>query len=140
MYYYPTSTPALPYYFNYLAHNAQRSTSVRGLARYTLTRQSAHHMQFDVLGGFTLDYQRTHYTSSSTDTDSLQTVIATKEYDERYHHTNFLLTGGLSTRYHFGRHLEVVLDVTLSRSFLRGEFSGFPGSTALGLRYRFGQR
>ncbi|GAB3638216.1 hypothetical protein GCM10027422_38060 [Hymenobacter arcticus] len=127
-------------FYTYSGNTSWRSASVSLLARYTLTRKPEHRVQFDVLGGLTLDHDRTHYDNSRTDTDSLQNVIGTVGYNERYSRTNFLLTGGLSTRYRFSQRLEAVLDVTLSRSFLQGQYAGFPGSTALGLRYRFGQR
>jgi hypothetical protein len=136
--YYPTGNPA--YFFTYSGNSSWRSASVGLLARYTLTRQPTHRVQFDVLGGFTFDYERTHLAYSRLDSDSLLTIITTQGYDEHFSRTDFLLTGGLSTRYRFSQRLEAVLDVTLSRSFLRGQYSGYPGATALGLRYRFGQR
>ncbi|MDJ0364622.1 outer membrane beta-barrel protein [Hymenobacter sp. H14-R3] len=138
--FYSGAAPGLPYYFAYSSHGSDYQTSVRGLVRYTLTRQPAHRVQFDVLGGLTFEYARANSHITRTDSDSLQNVIVTTNYDDHYSFTNFLLTGGLSTRYRFSQRLEAVLDVTLSRSFMRGQNSGFPGSTALGLRYRFGQR
>lgn len=139
-YYYPTPEPKLPYYYSYSTHGVLRNMSLGVLARYTLTRKPTHHVQFDVLGGLSLDHARESFNRTHTDIDSVQTVIATTYSEERYTDTNFLLTAGLSTRYRFSQRLEAVLDVTLSRSFLRGQYSGYPGSTALGLRYRFGQR
>ncbi len=135
-----TAAGSPAYFATYSGRTSWRSASAGLLARYTLTRQPTHRVQFDALGGLTLDYDRTNYANTRTDTDNMQTVIATTAYDEHVSRTNLLLTGGLSTRYCFGQRLEAVLDVTLSRSFLRGQYSGLPGSTALGLRYRFGQR
>lgn len=139
-FFYSGAALSRPYSFVYSSHGSDYRMSVHGLVRYTLTRQPAHHVQFDVLGGLTFEYIRASSHTTRTDSDSLQNVIVTTNYDDHYTDTNFLFTGGLSTRYRFSQRLEAVLDVTLSRSFLRGQYSGFPGSTALGLRYRFGQR
>jgi hypothetical protein len=120
---------------------SNRYTSASLLARYTLTRKPEHHLQFDVLGGFTLEHYSYHDAGNQTDSLSLQKTTVTTPYD--YHHSDntFLVSAGFSARYRFGQRLELVYDLAtnydVSSSRLYA-YRGFTGSTALGLRYRFG--
>jgi hypothetical protein len=125
-------------YFDYSSQRKERNTSVALLARYTLTRQPAHRLQVDVLGGATMEVE--HYAYSSVNTDSLR-VPVTSRYAENGTNWAYLVTAGPSVRYRFGRHLEALLDFTLSYDFDRSHrpySSLLTGATALGLRYRFG--
>jgi hypothetical protein len=129
------------FYYDYADHTTRRNTSVALLARYTLTRQPAHHLQFDLLGGVGLEVQKYNYSEVRTDSDSARTVSKTNYSDRRYTGKEVLLMAGIGTRYRFGQRLEAVLDVTFGKS-LWGELtnSRLTSTTALGLRYRFGRR
>jgi hypothetical protein len=131
------------YYFNatgpgylnqHTSTTTERATSVSALGRYTLTRQPAHRLQVDVLGGFTLAHG-TYYARGS-DTNSLSGTVATTPFAHRAAATDFLLTAGLGLRYRLAPRLELNLDLTANRSLT---YDGFTGSAALGLRYRFGK-
>jgi hypothetical protein len=125
--------------YDYRVHNKERNTSVALLARYTLTRNAAHRLQVDVLGGVTMEVQHYAYSIINIDTDSSQVV--TYRYADSATNWAYLLTAGPSVRYRFGRHLEALLDFTLSHDFDRSHrpySSALTGATALGLRYRFG--
>jgi len=125
-------------YFDYDIHSTERNTSLALLARYTLTRQAAHRLQVDLLGGLTLEAG--YYTYNSLHTDSSQ-VPVTRRFDQSGTDWSYLLTAGPSVRYRLGRHLEALLDFTLNHDFNsdhRPHSSVLTGATALGLRYRFG--
>jgi hypothetical protein len=126
-------------YYNYTTQATEHNTSVALLARYTLTRQLAHRLQVDLLGGITLE--ASHYTSQTTNTDSAR-VPVTSYQDYRGTIWASLLTAGPSMRYRFGPHLEALLDFTLNYEVNRNRpySSTLTGATALGLRYRFGRR
>ncbi|MGI4874082.1 MAG: hypothetical protein ACRYFX_23225 [Janthinobacterium lividum] len=55
------------YYNPYGGTNQRRATSTALLARYTLTRQLRHRVQFDLLGGGTLERTAYQYTGFRTD-------------------------------------------------------------------------
>ena len=140
--YYGTPTPQFPYsYYDYTARYSQRVTSVTLLARYALTRQPTRRLQFDLLGGVGLEITKRNYSEIRTSTDSAQTVSNTSYPESHYTSTDVVLAAGIGTRYRFSRHLEAALDVTLNK-FLFGQriYSNITSATALGLRYRFGQR
>lgn len=135
------SAPGVPgAYFDYDIRSTERNTSLALLARYTLTRQPARRLQVDMLGGATLE--ASHYTYTSISTDSSRAPY-THRYDEGGTNWAYLLTAGPSVRYRLGRHLEALLDFTLSHDLNpshRPNSSPLTGATALGLRYRFGGR
>jgi len=116
-----------------------RYTSLSVLARYTLTRKPEHHVQFDALGGFTLEHYGGH--DAGTKTDSLQNTTVTTPYEYNYTASTILATAGISVRYRFSQRLELVYDLAanydLNSSRLYA-YNGFTSSAALGLRYRFG--
>jgi hypothetical protein len=117
-----------------------RYASVSLLTRYTLTRKLEHRMQFDVLGGLTLEHAGSR--DAGNQLDSLQNTTISTPYDYRYSDNTVLATAGISTRYCFSQRLELVYDLATNydfRSSRQYATSGFTGSTALGLRYRFGQ-
>ncbi|RZK97853.1 MAG: hypothetical protein EOO62_27375 [Hymenobacter sp.] len=138
-YYY--HTPATPYYYDYTSHSTWRNTSLTVLARYTLTRKPTHHVQFDALGGLGVEIQRISYSEVRNEFDSTRTIFTRSDFSSRYKENNLLLTAGIGTRYRFSKHLEALLDIT----FNQGVWGSLPSrrltsATALGLRYRFGQR
>ena len=141
-YYSGSSAAASPAaYFEYNGTSYLRTTSTTLLARYTLTRQATHRFQVDVLGGLTLVNRRYAMSQVRTDIDSTQAVVATADYASAGAQNNFLLTAGASARYRFGQHLEAMLDFTLNHDFNHEHHSSssvLTGTTALGLRYRFG--
>ncbi|HET9502882.1 MAG TPA: outer membrane beta-barrel protein [Hymenobacter sp.] len=141
--YYTTSgAAASPYaYYEFQGRNQERNTSVALLARYTLTRKPQHRFQADLLGGFTLERERFNRLSTQTYSDSTRANVITENSDDTFRRNNLLLTGGASARYRFGRHLEAVLDFTISQSLTdsRNTYSRLTSATALGLRYRFGR-
>ncbi|WP_460504388.1 hypothetical protein, partial [Hymenobacter agri] len=111
-----------------------RTTTAAALARYTLTANPAHRLQFDVLGGVGVVHGNWYERGSSTSgyAGSLETSSFA------YHHTanNWLLTAGLATRYRLSSRFELNLDIATNRDLT---FPDFIGSAALGLRYRFGR-
>jgi hypothetical protein len=115
-----------------------RNTSLSLLTRYTLMGQPVHRLQFDLLGGFTLEHGGYHNQGYYTDNQHPASIIS---YDSHYVNNTFLLTLGGSVRYRLGQHLELVYDLTTNRDISTSRqyaYSGFTGSMALGLRYRFG--
>lgn len=138
-YYNPSATG----YYHDESATTNRHASVSVLARHTLTRNPAHRMQFDALGGFTLEHS-TEYTRG-TITDGFTGTLRTYSFSDESARTALLLTAGLSTRYRLGSRVDLNFDFTLNRSLTRPQEAylgqlGLTGSAALGLRYRFGQR
>ena len=129
------------YYNPYAGTYSRRSTSTALLARYTLTGQLAHRVQFDVLGGGTLE--RTAYQSSGFRTDSIQRTTQRTDYDDHSSYNTLLVTLGASVRCRLVQHLELTLDLAANhdvRTSRQYPFNGITSSAALGLRYRFGSR
>ena len=138
-YYSGSAAAASPYaFFEYHGSTSSRTISTTLLARYALTRQAAHRLQVDVLGGFVQVYQRSTRTQVQTDTDSTQTVLVTRSTGSEVEQYDLLLAAGASARYRLGRHLEAVFDVMLNHNLKASPITGYPSATALGLRYRFG--
>ena len=140
--YYLYGTSNSPEYRSYAGSSRSRGLSASVLARYTLTRNAAHRVQFDALGGFTLQ----HYfgRDQGTRVDSLGGTRNSSPYTNRYSETSLLLTAGLGTRYRLSRHFDLTLDLLLNRAVLGDTYTppmrlGLTGSSALGLRYRFGR-
>ena len=129
-------------YIDYSATNTQRSASASVLARYTLTRNPAHRVQFDALGGFALEYGRNFL--RGTQADSLSGTRNVTDFSNRASRTTLLLTAGLGTRVRLSPRFELFYDFTLNKA-LTGPAPypapvGLTGSSTLGLRYRFGRR
>lgn len=136
------SSPGSPgTFFEYQGTSTQRNTSVAALARYTLTRNPAHRLQFDALGGFTLE--RGTLFSRGTQVDSAGGTRNVTNFSNRFSRNTLLLTAGLGTRYRLGQHFELTYDFTLNKALTNdrptGQFQGLTSSSALGLRYRFGR-
>ena len=135
--YYSTSS-GTPNYYQYSNTATRRITSVSALARYTLTRQPAHRLQVDVLGGFTLVHGS--FYSHGFRSDNLAGGIQTTPFDARDSYNDLLLTVGLGLRYRLTSRFELNFDLATNRSPGNATVQpGFTGTTALGLRYRFGQ-
>ena len=128
-------------YFDASGRATQRNTSTSLLARYTLTRKPEHHLQFDVLGGFT--WEHSSYHDTGTRADSVQSSLVVSPYDNQSAINRLLLTVGPSVRYRFGQHLEVFYNFLIDTNLASSQYYQIQGITtgsALGLRYRFGQR
>jgi hypothetical protein len=126
-------------YYDYNGRVTGRNASVSLLTRYTLTRQPAHRVQFDLLGGFT--WEHSSYRDYGSRADSVQGSLVISAFDERGNTNRLLLTLGPSVRYHFGQHLELFYDLLLNTSVISNQYyqiKGITSSSALGLRYRFG--
>ncbi|WP_345121408.1 outer membrane beta-barrel protein [Hymenobacter antarcticus] len=129
-------------YIDYRADLTSRLLSTTVLARYTLTRKAAHHVQFDALGGFTLEHGRGF--ERGTRADSLGGTRNVTNFSNRSSRSVLLLTAGLGTRFRLSPRFELFYDFTLNKA-LTGPASrpapvSLTGSSALGLRYRFGRR
>jgi hypothetical protein len=140
---YPSPGYAIPgvqgSYYDYTGRVTGRNASVALLARYTLTRQPAHRVQFDVLGGFT--WEHSSYRDYGSRADSVQNSLVLSAYEERSNTNRLLLTLGPSVRYCFGPHLTLFYDLLFNTSVVSNQdyqIKGITSSSALGLRYRFG--
>lgn len=126
-------------YYTLEGDYTQRRTSVSVLARYTLTANPAHRLQFDALGGFGLEHRSIR--SRGTQTNYAPGAATTvSDYEFGYAQNNLLLTGGIGARYRLSQHFELTYDLTLNKAFSGyGYDRGLTSSQALGLRYRFGR-
>ncbi|MDB5267999.1 MAG: hypothetical protein JWP58_1039 [Hymenobacter sp.] len=136
-----------PNYYTLDGTYTLRHTSVSALARYTLTANPAHRLQFDALGGFTLE--RRSSTSRGIQTNYTPGAAATTaNYDFGYTRNTLLLTGGVGARYRLSRRFELTYDFTVSQA-LNDKTNAYgtsinytnalTASHALGLRYRLGR-
>ena len=122
------------------ADRQQRGLAGSLLGRYLLTRKASHRMQFDVLGGFTLEHYRNRTRYTRTDGTG---SVPDSDFDSVY--TGLVLSAGPGVRYRFGPHLEATYNLLLN-AYLLGDDSGYflyhrsTASMALGLQYRFGRR
>ncbi|MDQ2772753.1 MAG: outer membrane beta-barrel protein [Bacteroidota bacterium] len=133
-YYYTSSAPT---YFQYAASSTRRMASVSALARYNLTRQAAHRLQADALGGFTLVHETV--ASHSVAGDSIVGSFQVVPSDFRRAYNTLLLTAGLGLRYRLSPRFALNFDLATNRNLGHpNAYQGFTGSAALGLRYRFG--
>jgi hypothetical protein len=118
----------------------RRNYSTSLLMRYTLTHKPAHHFQFDLVGGLILIQQRLHITTNETYSyvDYPQSPSTNVAYDnsDPFHSLN--VNVGPSFRYRFGQRFEAVGDILFFLP-LTNDYLRLDASTALGLRYRFGQ-
>jgi hypothetical protein len=136
-YYYPTPAGTEQRYYQRNGRATTNNTSVAVLGRYTLTRQPAHRVQFDLLGGFTLEHGS--YRDRGTTTDSTQAG----SYDKQYSSNSLLFTFGPSVRFRLHKSLELFSDYTFNVRLAATEaYQPERVTTAgsLGLRYRFGAR
>jgi len=130
------------YYNKYTNTSTQRTTSVLALARYTLTRQPTHRLQFDVLGGLTALHRDSY--SRGSETNDLTGTTQTTPFSYRGSDNALLLTLGGSARYRLSSQFELNFDLTTNYGVPikspSTQIEGFTGSAALGLRYHFGKR
>ena len=138
--YYTGASPAGAYK-QFEGRSTYRNYSVSVLARYTLTRQLSHRMQFDALGG--LGLENTTWRSRGIQSDSVQSTLIATTYDNHVSTTIAVLSLGGSARYRISNHLDLAYDLTFNRrvgsnTFHQPEF--ITSASALGLRYRFGRR
>lgn len=132
-YHYTTAGTYLPY--TYSGQYRQRLLTASVLGRYTLTRQAAHRLQVDALGGLALVHTRSW--STYTQLDSAAAPFA-ETYTYRLN--NLLLNAGLGLRYRLAPSLEATYNLLLGLPLSGYASGGLHPSMALGLQYRFGQR
>ena len=141
-YVYSPSTPGTPSpYFTNEGHSNQTQVAVSVLGRYTLTANPAHRLQFDALGGFTLE--RSTVSSQGTYTNGSGGTAVSMPYDRTFTNNTWLLTGGVGTRYRLSSRLALTYDFTVNKALTDGASSYrsdvLTSSHALGLRYQFGR-
>ncbi|ALW85713.1 hypothetical protein AUC43_11815 [Hymenobacter sedentarius] len=118
-----------------------RNASLSVLARYTLTRNPAHRLQFDALGGLTLEHRAS--SSRGTRSDSVQSSFVASPYGYQYSQNTLLLTLGMGAHYRITPRFELNYDFTINRAVAPGYYltnSFLTHTNALGLRYRFGSK
>ena len=118
----------------------RRALSAAVLTRLTLTRQATHRLQFDLLGGLTLEHLG--YLYSSVRIDSAAAPVASGYATTS---TGLLVTAGPALRYRFGPRLEATYHWLFSAGlagFDNYTSFNYPSSAsmALGVQYRFGRR
>ena len=128
------NTAGTPYYYQARTTATVRTTTLSALARYTLTRQAARRLQFDVLGGLGVVHRSFYYRGSEA--RGYAGALQSEPFSRREADDNWLLTAGLATRYRLGARFEVNFDLATNRDLT---YPDFIGSAALGVRYRFGQ-
>lgn len=122
----------------YSSTSTARTASGSALARYALTRQPAHRLQIEALGGFTLVH--TNFYVQTSITDYASPSQPTVPYTVRSSSSDLLLTAGLGLRYRLSSRFALNFDITTNRNLNHPKtYNGYTGSAALGLRYRFGQ-
>ena len=127
------------YYNQYRSTTTGRITSVTALARYALTRQPAHRLQVEALGGVTLMHH--DFYSRGSQTTDLTGTLQTMPFAIHNSYNDLLLTAGLGLRYGVSPRFALNLDLTTNHSLSHPSSSNdFTGAAALGLRYRFGGR
>ena len=149
---YSSPTPGAPSPYNTIeGHNTQTQLATSVLARYTLTANPAHRLQFDALGGFT--FERSILSNQGTYTDGSQSTAVSGNYDYTTTRNTLLLTGGVGARFRLTRCLGLTYDFTVNRALNSpNTYGGGSGTTyggsspntlttshALGLRYQFGR-
>ena len=138
-----TAPGQTPFYYDTDGTDTRKQTSVSALARYTLTANPAHRLQFDALGGFTLEHLYSR--NQGTRIDNSQAAPTTRAYDFSLTRNTLLLTGGVGTRYRLNRHFELTYDFMVNKALNDNRTYGssmaniLTSSQALGLRYRFGR-
>lgn len=133
----PSSTGYASYSIDQNATVRQASLAV--LARYTLTRNLAHRLQFDALAGLGLERIITRV--QGTQTDNFAGPAQRTDYDYSTSRNTWLLTAGLGARYRLCSRLELTSELLLNREIKLGTSGpALSGAAALGLRYRFGGR
>ena len=139
---YNSSTPGTPSpYSTNEGHRRQTQVAASVLARYTLTANPAHRLQFDALGGFTLEHNRAN--SYGMYTNSSQGTVVSSPYDDTFARNTLLLTGGVGARYRLGSCLALTYDFTVNKALPDGLTPNgsnvLTTSHALGLRCQFGR-
>jgi hypothetical protein len=96
-------------------------------------------VQFDALGGFTLEHGSSY--ERGTRADSVGAMLVSTPFSVRSSRNNLLLTAGLGTRVRLSPRFELFYDFTLNKNLNRAGYlpGTLTGSSALGLRYRFGR-
>ena len=140
---YSSPTPGTPSpYYTTAGTSTQTQVATSILGRYTLTANPANRLQFDALGGFTLERSILH--NRGTDTNSAQGASTSTDYDYSATRNMLLLTGGVGARYRLSSRFELTYDFTVNKALTNSYTSPanshvLTTSHALGLRYRFGR-
>ncbi len=135
--YYAATSGAPPLYSHYAASFTQRTTAVSALARYAFTRKPAHRLKAEALAGFTLIHEA--FDSRGASTDNLSGSPQTTSFANSRSYNDLLLTAGLGLRYRLCSRLALNFDFSTNYNLTHPTpYNTFNGSSALGLRYRFG--
>jgi hypothetical protein len=130
-----------PSYYTLDGNYTLRQATVSALARYTLTANPAHRLQFDALGGVTLEHRSSY--SRGTQTNYAPGTADNTPYATRYAQNSYLLTGGIGARYRLSSRFELTYDFTVNKALSPSSPNAYGGgltsSQALGLRYRLGR-
>ena len=122
----------------YTDTRTDRTAAGSAWARYALTRPSAHRLQLEALGGFTLVRTAVHVQTSVTEYPV--PGPPSDPYTARRSFNDLLLTAGLGLRYRLSPRCALTFDLTANRNLNHPKtHNGYTGSAALGLRYCFGQ-
>lgn len=114
-----------------------RRLSLTLLARRTLTRQPAHRVQFDALGGFT--YEHLSYRAQGLYTSTYTQAPVYSQYDNRDQYNGLIAGLGLGLRVRVVAPLEVTFDYLLNTPLTSRQYSStITSAAALGVRYSFG--
>jgi hypothetical protein len=116
----------------------ERSTTATVLARYGLTRKSAHRFQADLVGGAKFEYARQSYVGTQTTHDQAAPVVTAYEYPSSFQQVALSL--GVGLRYRLASRLEATYDWTLDQPLYSNYYDShrLQSTMALGLRYHFG--
>ena len=126
------------YDFSYNGRYTIRKLSVALLGRYTLTRTPTHRFQVDALGGFT--YEHGSVRDAGTFASNQGGPLLTNDYGSVVRQHKLLVGLGPGLRLRAATRLDILLDIVFSSPLYSSESFDLTSATALGLRYRFGQR
>jgi hypothetical protein len=133
--YYPSPPSTV---IDFAGTNTERSAAATLLARYTLTRKSAHRFQADVLGGAKFEYSRFRNEGTQTTHDQAAPVTTPYSYSPSTN-TQLALSLGFGLRYRLVSQLELTYDFTFDQPVATNYFGSnrMQSTSALGLRYHF---
>lgn len=136
--YYPTSGPTTDFY----REDDRWNTSIPVLLRFTLVRNLSRRFKVDVIAGGAFGYSKVKTKDYQIQAGQTSNY---KKFD--YQQANIFGSVGLSGRYIFSKHWEIVVDYTRTRNLAdistfnyllaTGQESPWFGGYAFGVRYRF---
>lgn len=126
------------YTYDDIGHATDRRLSLTLQLRRTLTRQLAHRVQFDALGGLTYEHGAFRGQGLYTVASASQPP-ASQPYDSHDQYNGLLAGLGLGVRVRVVAPLEVTFDYALNAALTETHFgSTISSAAALGVRYSFG--